>query len=257
MNAPRIFAPEYYARMSALEAASWWNAAMRDIAARVLAHVPLSEQGTMLDVGCGSGQSLAWFRALHPKWNTLGIDVSPEGLAAARSAGERVLEASATDLPFATASFDLVLTYDVLQHLPLEGGDTRALLEIHRVLRPGGTLFIRTNAQSLPYTPDDATYNFHKYASGELRHKLRSSGFHIQRFGRVNALLGLAEIPRELRARRRSGSGYSGILSTVPPSGLSWKLKRAWLNLEGRLVAAGMSVPGGRTHLVLATARER
>ena len=35
MTAPRIFTPEYYARMRELEAGSWWNAAMRDVAGNV------------------------------------------------------------------------------------------------------------------------------------------------------------------------------------------------------------------------------
>ena len=33
MTAPRIFTPEYYERMRRLEAISWWNAGMRDVAA--------------------------------------------------------------------------------------------------------------------------------------------------------------------------------------------------------------------------------
>ena len=36
VSAPRIFTPEYYARMRDLEDASWWNAGMRDVAALLL-----------------------------------------------------------------------------------------------------------------------------------------------------------------------------------------------------------------------------
>ena len=255
MTAPKIFAPEYYTHMAALESASWWNSGMRDLADRLLSSQPLPASGTMLDVGCGSGQTMSWFRSRHPGWKTTGIDVAPEGLAAAAAAGEDVLEASALKLPFPSASIDVVITFDVLQHLPLEGGDRQALREIRRVLRPGGWLLIRTNAQALPYTADDPAYNFHKYDSAELREKVETAGFTVQRLGRVNGLLGLAEIPRELRARDRAHGGYVGLLSTVPRRGVAWHVKRTWLRLEGMLVAAGISIPLGRTHLVLARAR--
>lgn len=252
MTAPKIFAPEYYTHMAALESASWWNAGMRDLAERLLAQCALPATGAMLDVGCGSGQTMSWFRRLHPGWETTGIDVAPEGLAAAAAAGERVVEASALELPFETASMDLVVTFDVLQHLPLDGGDRRALGEMHRVLRPGGWLLIRTNAQALPHTPDDPSYNFHKYRTGELRAKLADAGFSVRRLGRVNALLGLAEIPRELLARDQAQGGYVGLLSTVPRQGLAWRAKRAWMRLEGSVMTAGGSLPLGRTHLALA-----
>lgn len=58
-EAPRIFAPEYYRRMRALEAHGWWNAGMRDVAELLLARADLSEHGTLVDVGCGTGQTMA------------------------------------------------------------------------------------------------------------------------------------------------------------------------------------------------------
>jgi hypothetical protein len=124
------------------------------------------------------------------------------------------------------------------------------------VLRPGGHLLVRTNAQAFPMTRDDAGYNFHKYRPEELSAKLDAAGFGVVRLSRVNALLGLAEIPRELGARRREGAGYHGILS-APIAGNSWpgRLKRRWLRFEGGLVAAGWRLPLGRTLLGLAVAR--
>jgi hypothetical protein len=92
-------------------------------------------------------------------------------------------------------------------------------------------LLVRTNARAFPATPDDAEFNFHQYRPAELRGKLVAAGFRVIRLGRVNALLGLAEIPRQLRARRQSGAGYHGIL------------------------AAGWPLPFGRTILALALAQ--
>jgi SAM-dependent methyltransferase len=256
-GAPKIFAPEYYARMRALEEGAWWNAAMRGVAGRLLARAGLAREGVMLDVGCGSGQSMRWFRSIRPGWRTIGFDVSRDGLRAARQGGgETVVAASALRIPLPSRSVDAVVTLDVLQHLPLGGGDATALSEIWRVLRSGGVVLVRTNAQAIPHTPDDPRHDFHKYTGQELRRKLEAAGFDVVVLGRLNSLLGLAEIPRELRARRADGAGYHGLLSPVPRRGSAWRLKHAWLSLEGTLAARGVALPLGRTLLALGRARE-
>jgi SAM-dependent methyltransferase len=247
-NAPRIFTPDYYERMRDLESASWWNAGMRDLAARMLDDVALPRTGLLLDVGCGSGQTMQWFARLYPGWRVAGLDLATEGLVAARGLGvTSVLAASALDLPVPSGTVDLVVTLDVVQHLPLDGGDRRALAEVARVLKPGGHLFLRTNAQAFPHTPDDPTFEFHKYAPGELRAKLEQAGLRVLKLGRLNALLGLAEIPRELGARNQRHS-YHGLLAE-PRVEVAWRarLKRAWLGVEGGAVRRGASLPFGRT----------
>jgi SAM-dependent methyltransferase len=255
MDAPRIFTPEYYRRMRDLESVSWWNAGMRDVGAALLEAAHLPDRGLLLDVGCGSGQTMTWFAERRPAWRQAGVDIAVEGLQAARSLGlTGVMKASALDLPFPSSAVDLVITLDVLQHLPLDGGDVQALAEIHRVLRPGGYAFIRTNAQSFPRVADDHAFQFHKYRTRELQAKLEQAELRVIRIGRVNALLGLAEIPRELRARRddRAEHSYHGLLAEPrPESRWSASLKRAWLQLEGQALRGGASLPLGRTILAL------
>lgn len=256
VGAPQIFTPEYYERMRALESEGWWNAAMRDIATMLLADAGLPGQGTLLDVGCGSGQTMLWFRDLYPGWRAVGLDVALDGLQAARMLGADVTRASALALPHRDASCDAVITLDVVQHLPLAGGDRQALREMRRVLRPGGVLLLRTNANAFPRTPDDPAFEFHRYDTGELRDKLGDSGFDVLRLSRINALLGLAEIPRELRASRTAASAYHGILARPAPArGWPNALKRGWLRMEGRAVRAGLRLPFGRTILALCRAR--
>lgn len=251
-DAPRIFSGDYYERMRRLEESSWWNAGMRDVAERLLALVPLPNRGELIDVGCGSGQTMSWFVGMHPEWLACGVDVAEEGVAAARAMNLPAVIGTALQLPFDSRSADLVITLDVLQHLPLAGGDSAALLEMKRVLRPGGILFIRTNAQAWPPTPDDPRSEFRKYTPAQLRDRIRAAGFQVLRLSRVNALLGLAEIGREMRATRREGEGYHGILA-VPGenSGITFAAKRYMLRAEGRLVAAGLRLPIGRSIVAL------
>lgn len=257
MTAPRIFTPEYYDRMRDLEADGWWNAGMRDAAELLLRTVRLPTEGHLIDVGCGLGQTMSWFLADHPGWQASGIDVARAGLQAACAAGlESVAEGSALSLPYPDGTFDLAITLDILQHLPLDGGDGVALAEMRRVLHPGGYLVVRTNAQAFPRTADDPAALFHKYEPHELCRKLERVGFTALKLSRINGLLGLAEIPRELREHRQQGDGYHGILST-PPSGGGSRLdavKRFWLRLEGRAMSIGIRIPMGRTLLALCRA---
>jgi SAM-dependent methyltransferase len=255
MTGPLIFTPEYYARMRELESSSWWNAAMRDVAAALLRGVELPVSGALVDVGCGSGQTMRWFVDLFPGWQRSGCDISPHGLRVAHSGGLSVAAASALALPYRDGAADAIISLDVLQHLPLGGGDLQAMQEMRRVLRAGGWLLLRTNAQAVPRTADDPEFNFHRFEPAELRAKLVSAGFRVERLSRVNMLLGLAEIPREIVSARRRKQAYGGILAE-PRARRGWldEVKRRWLGFEGRLVRAGIELPLGRTIIALCQA---
>src|SRR5262249_11160151 len=136
MSAPKIFTPEYYERMRALESDGWWNAGMRDVAAMLLQDAQLPDQGSLLDIGCGSAQTAVWFTSLLPSWHIAGLDVAMDGLKAADALGVAVTRASALDLPHGDGAFDAIISLDVIQHLPLGGGDVAAMAEMRRVLKP-------------------------------------------------------------------------------------------------------------------------
>ena len=256
MRGPEILTPEYDERLRALEAGGWWNAALRDILESVTDAAGLPDTGSFVDIGCGSGGTLDWFARRHPRWHCAGLDIAMDGLRAVPALPKGgAIQASALDVPVATASADFVIALDVLQHLPLDGGDIRALGEMRRILKPGGLLFVRTNAQAVPRTADDDGFQFHRYETAELRGKLAAAGFVVHRLSRVNAVLGLAEIPREWRALRATGRAYHGVLAAAPiRTTLADRWKRRWLRAEGRLALRGWPLPFGRTHLAVCRA---
>lgn len=123
-----------------------------DLYASILAagSTPL-DQVELLDAGCGTG---AYAAALAGRvGRVVGIDLSEAMLAMGRRrvCGQPVAEritfqlGNIQALPFPDNSFDAVMFNQVLHHLesgddPAYGAHARAIIEAHRVLRPGGVL---------------------------------------------------------------------------------------------------------------------
>src|SRR6266540_5159085 len=102
----------------------------------------------VLDLGCGAGtDSLVAAQMVAPEGHVVGIDMTREMLdKARRAAGEmgaenvEFVEGEAEQLPFADASFDVVISNGVIDLVP----DKDAVFsELHRVLAPGGRLDCR------------------------------------------------------------------------------------------------------------------
>jgi len=89
----------------------------------------------VLEVGCGTGLLLE--RLAKTARHAEGVDLSPGMLSKARERGLIVQEASATELPYPDAHFDVACSFKVLAHVPAIG---KALCEMARVVRPGGVI---------------------------------------------------------------------------------------------------------------------
>src|SRR5918997_204137 len=139
---------EDYADLYALEESFWWFAGMREVTNALLDPAcPRGRDRLVLDAGCGTGDMLTRLERYAGRGRVVGIDLFPEALDFCRQRRHRHLaQASATDLPFADSTFDLVTSFDVLVQIPGEGSDVRAMREMWRVLRPGGVAFVRVAA---------------------------------------------------------------------------------------------------------------
>lgn len=89
-------------------------------------------RGQVLDLGCGGG-----WRFLCRLGPVVGVDLSLASVRAAASLYSQVAMADLRRLPFPEASFDFVVSLDLLGHIPPEDKDA-VLSEVFRVLRPGG-----------------------------------------------------------------------------------------------------------------------
>lgn len=101
----------------------------------------------VLDCGCGAGDYVMALRRLGAEaW---GLEYSKEKLAATPQAlTGRLSVGDLHDIAFRDSSVDVALLNEVLEHVP---DDRRALQEIHRVLKPGGTLLIFSPNRRYPF----------------------------------------------------------------------------------------------------------
>lgn len=162
----------------------------------------------VLDIGCGIGATAQFIAATYG-CKVTGIDLTPNYIAAARTLAtwtglqdQVAFEAgSALDLPFAGDRFDTV----VQLHVGMNIADKDTLFaEIHRVLRPGGTLglydIMRTGdgeiafpvpwstVAATSFVADVATYRFALGAAGfEVTAERNRAQFALEYFGAMSA----------------------------------------------------------------------
>ena len=112
----------------------------------------------ILDCGCGTGSNL---EMLRPFGNAVGFDLTRIGTEFARAHGHRVAQASISDIPFRSGTFDLATSFDVFQTLP-DAVERAAIGELFRVLKPGGYLLLHVAAL-------DVLHGKHSVLSEETR----------------------------------------------------------------------------------------
>ncbi len=142
---------DYYAEESISEKALERFRRTRDGILRVLDIGLRSRTLQVADIGCGAGtQSMVWAESGH---DVHGHDVNERlvglGRERAADAGHKIdfRVGSATELPWASASMDVCIGLELLEHV----ANWRACMEeFTRVLRPGGALFLTTTNKLCP-----------------------------------------------------------------------------------------------------------
>lgn len=143
--------------------------------------------GHVLEIGCGRGVGieiiLDFFRPLTAE----AFDLDPDQVRLAKRRLEikyrdrvKVYDASATSIPAADESFDAVFDFGVLHHIP---GNSRALSEIARVLKPQGRLFFVEPLASVTLSLPGRLLTDHppeaQFTTMELLEKLAASGLRV------------------------------------------------------------------------------
>jgi ubiquinone/menaquinone biosynthesis C-methylase UbiE len=189
----------------------------------------------VLEVGCGAGQ---WSRSLAADGaRVVGLDLSEQQLAAAATgmsaARYRLVQAAAEQLPFAAASFDVVLSDSGgLSWAPPQ----QAVPEAARVLRPGGRL-VFCHFSPLAQTcydeqSDTVTDRLHQsyFDLGRIAEPGGASHYHLTYGGWVRVLrqagLNLIDLI-EPRPRSSESSGYYEF--SPPDWAARWPCESLWI----------------------------
>ena len=106
-----------------------------------------------------------------------------------------VLRGDATRLPFPDNTFDCVVTSEVLEHIQ---NDVAAIAELHRVLKPGGSLAVTVPTwwpekinwmlSDEYHAPKSVGGHVRIYSATELKAKLRSAGLTVRKSHHAHAL---------------------------------------------------------------------
>ena len=208
---------EEYDRIHELEEQHWrYRAIRRTLLSALRRHVrrggaPLRR---ILDAGCGTGGTA---RAL--------------ALARQRAAGPLV-RADIARLPFASASFDAVVSVDVHYHRRV-GDDAATLAELARVCRPGGAVVLWLPAYDWMRSSHDAiVHTARRYTRARLRELAHGAGLRVERLSYVHAPVLLAAVLYRGLDHLRGGAPHSYL--SEPPRLLNAALGSA-LALEGEL----------------------
>lgn len=144
---PEIYDREYFLSDTCEGADEFhFDRGLSKIKARQVRHLEAGPGVRVLDAGCGRGEVLlacarAGSAVAGIDYSAAAVEISRETLADVDGADIRVGDVSR--LPWPDASFDRVLSGDVIEHLDPADGEAM-LREAHRVLRPGGRLVLHT-----------------------------------------------------------------------------------------------------------------
>jgi SAM-dependent methyltransferase len=210
-------------KLTELEDRHWWYRERRHLVARAIEGL---RPGKALDVGAaGGGNTRVLQRA---GWTAAALEYGAEGARVSAERGIPTIRGDATRLPFAPGSLDLVVAYDVLEHIP---DDSTAAKQIFELLRPGGMFLVAVPCDMRLWSAhDEAVDHVRRYERDELVSLLTGAGFVLDD---VRSWMVLLRPAVALRRRSSSGSDLDD-----PPG---------WLNAAlGAVVAAERWLPVGR-----------
>jgi SAM-dependent methyltransferase len=170
----------------------------------------LRPESEILEVGSGTGNLLR--RLIDKGHRARGVEINPELIAEGRRwHGDLPIQAvDGIHLPFPDASFDVVLSFDVFEHIPDSDGH---LAEVRRVLRPGGYYLMQTPNKWTNVVFETIRWrSFTKFRKDHCSlHTLRQLTTRLQRHGFTADAFDVPVVNDFFRAKVRRHLGALGV----------------------------------------------
>jgi SAM-dependent methyltransferase len=232
-----------------LEAGSFWFRARNRLLLWAMDTYMPAGAKRYLELGCGTGFVLSAIERHFPAWSLVGSEPLAAGLERARSrvARAELLTLDARALPY-EGEFDVVGSFDVLEHI---AEDELVLAQIHRALRPGGTVILTVPQHPFLWSPaDDYAEHVRRYTAPDLRAKLERAGFRLRRSTSfVSVLLPMMLASRLMRRFRSADHDPEAELRISP---LLDRLLEVAMHVEHSWIRRGVSLPAGGSLLIVA-----
>ena len=190
-------------KLAELEDDHWWYRERRHLLAKAISGlVP----GRALDIGAAGGGNTRVLR--EHGWDAVALEYGSDGAEVAHGRGLATLRGDATRLPLADDSLDLVMAFDLLEHLD---DDAAAVAEVRRVLKPTGTYLVAVPADPKLWSEhDEAVDHVRRYTREGVLDLLDHGGFDVTDVRSWNVLL------RPFVAMRRRTSSGSDLENLHP-----------------------------------------
>lgn len=193
--------PKEYEIIYSVEDHHWWYLGMETITRSILNRWYHTGEGlSILDAGCGTGAALTTYLAEYGR--VTGFDLSSIALTFCRRRNaDRLAQASVTHLPFASQSFDLITSFDVLYERGVSD-DAESISEFSRVLVLGGRALLRLPAYDwLRGQHDIGIHTARRYTAGEVKGLLQKNGFSVEHISYANTLMFPAALIKRMTER--------------------------------------------------------
>ncbi len=183
-------------KFNEVEKFHWWWAGRQTLIKELLIG---DNPKKILDIGCGTGETLTFVKSIFPKAAVTGVDLSAEAVAYTKRRGHPAKKADALHLPFAEGSFDAILLLDVIEHIE---DDSAVLAEAKRVLKSNGVIVITAPALQFIWSAHDENQgHYRRYTRRRLTSLAKKNNLRIVFLSYFNFLLSPIIIPIRMASR--------------------------------------------------------
>lgn len=222
-----------YEDMAKMENHLWWFVGRRNIINSTLKNYISNDKDLkILEVGCGTGGN---FSVLKNYGDVTGLEPSPHAAKFLEKHDDVVIKTGGLPAEglFEKESFDVIVAFDVVEHLKHEKECLSSLLQY---LKPGGKFIVTVPAFKFLWSSHDISHHhFRRYSKPELKSLLKDNGLKITMLSYFNSLL--FPVGLSLRLMDKYSKGMAKVGSEdAPPSPLLNSILTKIFSFEGILL---------------------